>query len=33
VDRYTLRVGCQGVFGLKGGLVNVLGVDTQRSAS
>ena len=26
-DRYTLRVGCQGVFGLKGGLANVLGVD------
>ena len=29
-DRYTLRVGCQGVFGLKGGLANVLGVDKQK---
>jgi carbon-monoxide dehydrogenase large subunit len=31
-DRCTLRVGCQGVFGLKGGLANVLGVDQERSA-
>ena len=29
-DRYTLRVGCQGVFGLKGGLANVLGVDKEK---
>jgi aerobic carbon-monoxide dehydrogenase large subunit len=29
-DRYTLRVGCQGVFGLKGGLANVLGVDREK---
>ena len=29
-DRYTLRVGCQGVFGLKSGLANVLGVDKQN---
>jgi carbon-monoxide dehydrogenase large subunit len=29
-DRYTLRVGCQGVFGLKGGVANVLGVDKQK---
>jgi aerobic carbon-monoxide dehydrogenase large subunit len=29
-DRYTLRVGCQGVFGLKGGIANVLGVDKQK---
>jgi carbon-monoxide dehydrogenase large subunit len=29
-DRYTLRVGCQGVFGLKGGLANVLGVDKGK---
>ena len=29
-DRYTLRVGCQGVFGLKGGLANVLGVHKEQ---
>jgi carbon-monoxide dehydrogenase large subunit len=29
-DRYTLRVGCQGVFGLKGGIANVLGVDKEK---
>jgi aerobic carbon-monoxide dehydrogenase large subunit len=29
-DRYTLRVGCQGVFGLKGGIGNVLGVDKEK---
>ena len=29
-DRYTLRVGCQGVFGLKGGLANVLGVERDK---
>jgi carbon-monoxide dehydrogenase large subunit len=29
-DRYTLRVGCQGVFGLKGGLANVLGVPKEQ---
>src|ERR1700722_6885092 len=29
-DRYTLRVGCQGVFGLKGGIANVLGVDKGK---
>ncbi|HWB51189.1 MAG TPA: xanthine dehydrogenase family protein molybdopterin-binding subunit [Stellaceae bacterium] len=29
-DRYTLRVGCQGVFGLKAGLAAVLGVDKAK---
>jgi aerobic carbon-monoxide dehydrogenase large subunit len=29
-DRYTLRVGCQGVFGLKGGLANILGVERDK---
>jgi carbon-monoxide dehydrogenase large subunit len=29
-DRWTLRVGCQGVFGLKGGLANVLGVERDK---
>src|SRR5271155_651667 len=29
-DRYTLRVGCQGVFGLKGGIANVLGVERNK---
>jgi aerobic carbon-monoxide dehydrogenase large subunit len=29
-DRYTLHVGCQGVFGLKGGIANVLGVDREK---
>jgi carbon-monoxide dehydrogenase large subunit len=29
-DRYTLRVGCQGVFGLKGGIANVLGVGKEK---
>ncbi len=29
-DRYTLRVGCQGVFGLKSGIANVLGVDKAK---
>jgi len=29
-DRYTLRVGCQGVFGLKGSVANVLGVDKEK---
>jgi len=29
-DRWTLRVGCQGVFGLKGGLANILGVDKEK---
>jgi carbon-monoxide dehydrogenase large subunit len=29
-DRYTLRVGCQGVFGLKGSIANVLGVDKEK---
>jgi aerobic carbon-monoxide dehydrogenase large subunit len=29
-DRYTLRVGCQGVFGLKTGLANVLGVARDK---
>jgi aerobic carbon-monoxide dehydrogenase large subunit len=29
-DRYTLRVGCQGVFGLKTGLANVLGVERDK---
>jgi len=28
--RWTLRVGCQGVFGLKGGLANVLGVERDN---
>ena len=29
-DRWTLRVGCQGVFGLKGGIANVLGVERDK---
>jgi len=29
-DRWTLRVGCQGVFGLKNGLANVLGVERDK---
>jgi carbon-monoxide dehydrogenase large subunit len=29
-DRWTLRVGCQGVFGLKGGLAHVLGVERDK---
>jgi carbon-monoxide dehydrogenase large subunit len=29
-DRYTLRVGCQGVFGLKTALANVLGVERDK---
>jgi aerobic carbon-monoxide dehydrogenase large subunit len=29
-DRWTLRVGCQGMFGLKNGLVNVLGVERDK---
>jgi carbon-monoxide dehydrogenase large subunit len=29
-DRYTLRVGCQGVFGLKASVANVLGVDKEK---
>src|SRR4029077_18466372 len=29
-DRYTLRVGCQGVFGLKAGIANVLAVDKEK---
>jgi carbon-monoxide dehydrogenase large subunit len=29
-DRWTLRVGCQGVFGLKGGIANVLGVPRDK---
>ncbi len=28
--RWTLRVGCQGVFGLKNGLANVLGVERDK---
>ena len=29
-DRWTLRVGCQGVFGLRNGLANVLGVERDK---
>jgi carbon-monoxide dehydrogenase large subunit len=29
-ERYTLRVGCQGVFGLRSGLAELLGVETAR---
>ena len=29
-ERWTLRVGCQGVFGLKNGLAGVLGVDRDK---
>jgi carbon-monoxide dehydrogenase large subunit len=29
-ERWTLRVGCQGVFGLKNGLANVLGVERDK---
>src|SRR5215471_5735898 len=29
-DRYTLRVGCQGVFGLKASVANVLGVNKEQ---
>jgi aerobic carbon-monoxide dehydrogenase large subunit len=29
-DRWTLHVGCHGVFGLKGGLANVLGVERDK---
>jgi aerobic carbon-monoxide dehydrogenase large subunit len=29
-ERWTLRVGCQGVFGLRNGLANVLGVERDK---
>ena len=29
-DRWTLHVGCQGVFGLRNGLANVLGVERDK---
>jgi carbon-monoxide dehydrogenase large subunit len=29
-DRWTLRVGCQGVFGLRNGLANILGVERDK---
>ena len=29
-DRYTLRLGCQGVFGMRGALKDVLGVPTDK---
>jgi len=29
-DRWTLRVGCQGVFGLRNGLASVLGVERDK---
>jgi aerobic carbon-monoxide dehydrogenase large subunit len=30
IGRWTLRVGCQGVFGLRNGLANVLGVESDK---